>query len=118
MEYKGTYYLYELDEINDLYQYFTDDETEFYVVSSENDNGNYKLAVSRQLLYAQFGITPKEIDYDVFDIDVPMKFQNDNGDNKIDSVTYDYLTNFINNFHLLLKSFGQNIVMQSINDKK
>ncbi len=117
MEYKGTYYLYELDETNGICQYFTNNKTEFYVVPSENDNGNYKLAVSRQLLYAQFGIFPKENDYDVFNIDVPMKFQNDNGDNKIDSATYDFLSNFIHNFHLLLKSFGQSIVMQNIDDK-
>ena len=57
MEYKGICYLYELDGTNCIYQYLTDDGTEFYII----DNGNYELAISRQLLYMQLGISQKKL---------------------------------------------------------
>ena len=117
MEYKGTYYLYELDVTNEIHQCFTDDNTEFYVITSNNDGENNKLAISRQRLYLEFGIMPKENDYDVFEIDTPITYYFDNGCFKMDETTYRYLTDFIGNIHLLLKSFGRNILMQNIDDK-
>lgn len=117
MKYIGTYYLYELDETNEIYQCFTNDKTEFYVITPNNDGENNKLAISRQRLYLEFGIMQKENDYDVFEIYTPITYYFDNGCFKMDETTYCYLTNFIGTIHLLMKSFGRNILMQNIDDK-
>ena len=111
MKYKGIHYLYELDETNDIYQFFTDDETEFYIILPQKEGENSKLAISRQRLNLEFGVMAKENDYDVFEIDTPIRYHYDNGVVKMDETTYYYLTDFINNIHLLLKSFGRNLQM-------
>lgn len=117
MKYIGTYYLYELDETNDICQYFTTDKTEFYLILPKNNNESRKIAISRQKLYLHFGIIVKEIDYDVFEINNSIKYYNDKGNIIFDEETYRYLTDFVGDIHLLLKSFGRNILMQNIDYK-
>ena len=119
MKYITTDYLYNLDETNYIKQYYTKDNIEIYLLSQmHNNQAPIKLAVSRELLYRQFGIGCREIEYDIFEIDFHIDYEIQQGqifvrnENKIQNC----ISGFAHSVHSLLTSFGNNCFIQNRNN--
>ena len=122
MRYLGTDFLYNLDEINAIKEYHTDNGFQIYLLFPfrENDrNENCKLAISREQLYRRYRMHYNEIEFDVFEVDFTINYQIDGENVMVDNemMVRNRLFNFAHSVHSLLLSFGSCIIGENADNR-